>query len=153
MESTESLAISNPEMYAGLRDGFGIPGSYLYQKGTLDEYIESHSDPVYRRAFADGVELKKCVIFLFSADNDTDFQSDIRAYDACVKALNKKYGQVALLSSEIDHRVPAYGLVGHRAVPWSTITISDQAGNTAVTFLEEQVSMEDEKIREELHLQ
>lgn len=144
------------EVYDAITAGFSLPELEAYKvDGTpksLEKYIDIPSVAAHTEAFLDGVAVRKCVNFIFSADSTTDYNNDKARYDATVKRLNQKYGDIFLTIAQVDESPErAYGLAGYRVVPFSRITTTVfPSGKNTVETPRANVEAADEAIRSQL---
>lgn len=141
------------EVYEAIKAGFSLPEMEAYKvDGTpksLEKYMEIPSVAAQPEAFLDGVAVRKCVNFIFSADSTTDYNNDIARYDVTVKRLNQKYGDIFLTAAQVDESPDrAYGLAGYRIVPFARITTTVfPSGKTTVETPRADVEAADEATR------
>lgn len=144
------------EVYEAIKAGFALSEMEVYaldgSKKSLKEYMKIPVIAAHPEAFLDGVALRRCVCFIFSADTTTDYNNDVAAYDAKAKQLNKKYGDIVFTAAQVNEsRDGAYGLVGSRVVPFARVTTTDfTSGETTVKLLRAPVDAEDDKVSNEL---
>lgn len=99
---------------------YGLPEQELSK--PVDELLEAHPAGLHdREAFEAILELRGCMLMVFSADSQADYRNDCAAYEAYVEKLNKRYGEIAvrLPNSIIEDGI---GLIGALRVPFQKIT-------------------------------
>lgn len=153
----ENLKISKTEFEALVR-GFSVSESEGWNNVSPDEYSHFPAVAAYPEVFSEGVKLRGRVNMVISADSNSDYARDLAAYDKTVEALNEKYGRVAVLSDEVDlQKSPGYGIIGYRFSPWKQMTVTTyrngQEPEVSVRFSQEEVTMEDEKVRQKMGLE
>ena len=126
------------EVYEAIKAGFSLSEMEVYrfentEKG-MAKYLKNPAVAAHPEAFLDGVTLRERVCLIFSADTMSDYKKDIASYDATATALNRKYGNIVLTSAQVEEAGNlAYGLVGARTVPFTSITTTDfSTGTTTV---------------------
>lgn len=144
------------EVYDAIKAGFALSEMEVYKmdgtKKSMKQYMKIPSVAAHPQAFLDGVALRKCVCFIFSADSMTDYNNDVAEYDAMARWMNKKYGDIALTAAQVDEsRDQAYGLVGSRVVPFARVTTTEfPSGKTTVKMPREAVDAADAVITDQL---
>jgi hypothetical protein len=144
------------EVYDAIKTGFALPEMEVYKvdgtEKSMKEYLKNPIVAAHPQAFLDGVELRKRVCFIFSADSMTDYNNDIASYDAKAKQLNQKYGDIFLTSAQVNESPDrAYGLVGYRVVPFAQITATEfPSGKITVKTPRANVEAADEATRSQL---
>lgn len=144
------------EVYDSIKAGFSLSELEVYAvsdtKKGMEKYLKDPVVAAHPQAFLDGVELRKRVCFIFSADTTTDYNNDIAAYDVKAKQLNEKYGDIVLTAAQVDESPDrAYGLVGYRVVPFARVTTTVfPSEKTTVKMPREDVETADAKTRSEL---
>lgn len=144
------------EVYEAIKAGFALSEMEVYaldgNKKSLKKYMKIPVVAAHPEAFLDGVALRRCVCFIFSADTTTDYNNDVAAYDSKAKQLNKKYGDIVLTAAQVDESPEAaYGLVGYRVVPFARVTTTEfPSGKTTVKLPRAEVEAADEKVSSEL---
>jgi hypothetical protein len=144
------------EVYDAIKAGFALSEMEVYKvdrtRKSMKEYLKNPVVAAHPEAFLDGVELRKCVCFIFSADTMSDYNKDIADYDAKAEQMNKKYGDIVLTSAQVNEsKDMAYGLVGSRVVPFARITTTVfPSGKTTVELPRETVEAADAKTSNEL---
>lgn len=144
------------EVYDAIKTGFSLSEMEVYAfdgtKKSLKKYLEIPAVAAHPEAFLDGVELRRRVCFIFSADTMTDYNNDIASYDAKAKQLNEKYGDIVLTAAQVDESpAGAYGLIGSRVVPFAQVTTTNfPSGETTVEYPRADVEEADAKTLREL---
>lgn len=148
------------EVYEAIKAGFALSEREVYAlnctKKTLKKYMKEYMKiPVvaaHPEAFLDGVALRRCVCFIFSADTTTDYENDVAFYDAEAEQMNKKYGNIVLTAAQVEEAPgQAYGLIGSRAVPFARVTTTEfPSGKTTVKLPRAEVEAADEELSSEL---
>lgn len=144
------------EVYDAIKAGFSLSEMEVYafdgSKKSLKKYLEIPAVAAHPEAFLDGVELRRRVCFIFSADTMTDYNNDIASYDAKAKQLNEKYGDIVLTAAQVDESADgAYGLIGSRVVPFARVTTTEfPSGETTVEFPQFDVDNKDAVMFSEL---
>jgi hypothetical protein len=144
------------DVYDAIKAGFSLSEMDVYNmdgtQKSMKKYLNNPVVAAHTQAFLDGVELRKRVCFIFSADTMSDYNKDIADYDTKAKQLNEKYGDIVLTSAQVKESGDlGYGLVGSRVVPFARVTTTEfPSGKTTVELPRADVETADAKTSSEL---
>lgn len=144
------------EIYDAIKAGFSLSEMDVYafngSTKAMKKYLKNPAVAAHPAAFLDGVQLRRCVCLIFSADTMNDYNRDVADYDVMAKWLNKKYGDIALTAAQVDEsKDGAYGLIGSRVVPFAQITRTNfESGETTIEYPRADVEEADAKTLSEL---
>lgn len=97
-------------------------------------------------AFEDGIRLRRAMVAVYSADRQSEYETDKANYDRIATEINDTYGDIVVPTAESVQGV--LGLRGHRISPVSSVTTRNAHGTTHVWNVADEVEKDDERIRQ-----
>jgi hypothetical protein len=130
--------------------GYAVPEMAMYElkrdRAALDRLAEEHPVP---EAFKDGVALVEMIAWVYSADTTREYEVSIKDYDTCARAINERYGDIVLPSSDPEAK-EALGLRGFRKPAFSHleegVRLDDGTFTVTHTDLAAEIAAEDHRL-------